>query len=133
MWSFLLEIWISTLTPHTPTNIYICGVTTAPRVRGGYSSLKLPMIYICHYFFRNYLVRALNNLFGCSEFWVISLSFLFSSSKSCGSHGRALVWMSFGSPFSWLNDSKKWVWVMESENSILLFSKLKTGHSVAST
>ena len=39
------------------------------------------------------------SLFGGDEFWVISLNFLFPSSKSCGSHGWAFVWMSFGSLF----------------------------------
>ena len=38
-------------------------------------------------------------MFGGDEFWVISLNFLFPSSKSCGSHGWAFVWMSFGSLF----------------------------------
>ena len=33
------------LTP-TPTNTYTCGVTTAPRVRGGYLSLILVMTYL---------------------------------------------------------------------------------------
>ena len=34
-------------------------------------------------------------MFGWREFWVISLSFLFSSSKLCGSHRSTLVWISF--------------------------------------
>ena len=38
-------------------------------------------------------------MFGGDEFWVISLNFLFPSSKSCGSHRWAFVWMSFGSLF----------------------------------
>ena len=49
------------------------------------------------------------SLFGWREFWVISLNFLFSSSKSCGSHRTTLVWISFESRFSSLNDSVKWM------------------------
>ena len=39
----------------------------------------------------------------------------------------------FGSLFSWLKYSKIWMWMMENENRILVFSKLENWNSVASS
>ena len=62
---------------------------------------------------------------------MISLSFQDPSSKPSGSHGWSSVWLSFGSLFSWLKYSKFWMWMMENENRILVFSKVENWNSVA--
>ena len=43
-----------------------------------------------------------------------------------------IIWISFGLLFSRLKYSKIWMWVIENENRILVFSKLKNWNSVAS-
>ena len=55
------------------------------------------------------------------------------SSKPSGSHGWASVWRSFGSLFSWLKYSKKWIWAIENEKKFQVFSKLENWNSVASS
>ena len=70
------------------------------------------------------------SLFEYHENWVI-LSFHDPSSKLSGSHGWPSVWLSFGSLFSWLKYSKFWMWMMESENGILVFSKVENWNSMA--
>ena len=72
-------------------------------------------------------------MFGDHENWVISLNFHDLSSKPSGFHRWPSVWLSFGSLFSWLKYSKIWMWMMENENRILVFSKLENWNSVASS
>ena len=71
------------------------------------------------------------SLFGYHENRVISLSFHDPSSKPSGTHRWQTVWLSFGWLLPWLKNSKFWMWMMENENRILVFSKVENWNSVA--